>query len=154
MLDRLRVLLRDLGGRVTNPETPPDEASIAVVALALHVIRADGTVNASEEAALEAAIREHYGLDHKAYEQLLKIAKHEEDDAIDHYRFANHLKRHMDDRAKLEFVRILWGLVGSDGVHNELEDHLVWRIAEIIGVSGRDLTQRIAHPPAPSGVGS
>lgn len=135
MFERLKIFLGDLTGRNDEAQARPDEVSIAVVALALHVIRADGLVDFEEKQALETAIREHFGLGHAAFETLLVAATKEEDESIDHYRFASYLKRHLDDAAKREFIGILWTLAHADGRRNELEDHMVSRIAETIGVS-------------------
>jgi uncharacterized tellurite resistance protein B-like protein len=63
---------------------------------------------------------------------------------VDFFRFTSRINRALDERQKLEFIRMLWQIVHADDDRNELEDHLIWRIAELIGVSGRDrVTKRI-----------
>ena len=44
----------------------------------------------------------------------------------------------MEDR--IEIVRMMWMVVFADKKNHELEDNMVWRIAELIGVSSRDRT--------------
>lgn len=44
-------------------------------------------------------------------------------------------------------IELLWRAVFADGVVNELEDNMVWRTAELLGVSSRDrmiLRKRVA----------
>ncbi|MNL86338.1 Tellurite resistance protein TerB [compost metagenome] len=33
---------------------------------------------------------------------------------------------------------MLWEIVYADGERSEMEDHVIWRIADLLGVSGRD----------------
>ena len=33
---------------------------------------------------------------------------------------------------------MLWDIVYADGERSEMEDHVIWRIADLLGVSGRD----------------
>jgi uncharacterized tellurite resistance protein B-like protein len=44
----------------------------------------------------------------------------------------------MEDR--VEIIRMMWTVVFADRDNHELEDNMVWRIAELIGVSSRDRT--------------
>ena len=39
---------------------------------------------------------------------------------------------------KIEIVRMMWQVVFSDDKNHELEDNIVWRVAELIGVSPRN----------------
>ena len=45
----------------------------------------------------------------------------------------------MEDR--IEIVRMMWMVVFADKKNHELEDNMVWRIAELIGVSTRERTK-------------
>jgi uncharacterized tellurite resistance protein B-like protein len=33
---------------------------------------------------------------------------------------------------------MLWEIAYADGKRSEMEDHVIWRIADLLGVSGRD----------------
>jgi hypothetical protein len=48
------------------------------------------------------------------------------------------LLRHLGPEAKVELIRLLWEMVYADGEAHELEDNVVWRVAELIGVDSRD----------------
>jgi uncharacterized tellurite resistance protein B-like protein len=136
MFDRLMAFLNSLGGETPAPE--PDGVTVAVIALALHVIQVDGVVAESENKMLEQVIREHFNLSKGEFELMLKTAKKQEEDAVDLFRFTSRINRALDVRQKAEFIGMLWQIVHADDHRNELEDHLVWRVAELIGVSGRD----------------
>ena len=46
--------------------------------------------------------------------------------------------RSLSGEERLKFIELLWEIVYSDGENHELEDNLVWRVAELLGVDGRD----------------
>ena len=135
MFERLKTFLNTLGAETAKAE--PDETAVAIVALALHVIHADGVVEEKENQVLESEIRNYFNLSKGEYDEMLAAAKQQEERAIDLFRFTSRINRALDERQKTEFVGLLWQIVHADEQRNEIEDHLVWRIAELIGVSGR-----------------
>jgi uncharacterized tellurite resistance protein B-like protein len=136
MFDRLMAFLNSLGGE--TPANEPDSVAVAIIALALHVVQADGIIADAETETLETAIRSYFNLSKGEFDVMLKAARREEEDAVDLFRFTSRINRALDERQKTEFIGMLWQIVHADNDRNELEDHLVWRIAELIGVSGRD----------------
>ena len=134
MFERLKMFLNTLGAETAKAE--PDETAVAIVALALHVIHADGVVEEKENQVLESEIRNYFNLSKGEYDEMLLAAKQQEERAIDLFRFTSRINRALDERQKTEFVGLLWHIVHADDQRNEIEDHLVWRIAELIGVSG------------------
>ena len=135
MFEKLKTFLNGLAGEA--PKVEPDETAVAIVALALHVIHADGIVEEKENQVLETEIRAYFNLSKGEYEEMLAAAKRQEESAVDLFRFTSRINRALDERQKTEFIGLLWQIVHADDKRNELEDHLVWRIAELIGVSGR-----------------
>lgn len=135
MFETLKTFLNGLGG--DPPKVEPDETAVAIVALALHVIHADGVVEERENEVLESEIRAYFNLSRGEYQEMLDAAKRQEESAVDLFRFTSKINRALDERQKTEFIGLLWQIVHADDNRNELEDHLVWRIAELIGVSGR-----------------
>lgn len=136
MFERVMAFLNSLGGGSRTIE--PDSTAVAVIALALQVIHADGIVQESENQTLEAIIRSYFNLSKGEFETMLAVAQKEEEEAIDLFRFTSRINRALDENQKTEFIGMLWQIVHADNERNELEDHLVWRIAELIGVSGRE----------------
>jgi uncharacterized tellurite resistance protein B-like protein len=128
--------LNSLGGETQTVE--PDSVTVAVIALALNVIHADGIVAEAENDALERVIRNYFNLSKGEFEALLTAARVEEEHAVDLFRFTSRLNRALDAQQKAEFIGMLWQIVHADSQRSELEDHLVWRISELIGVSGRE----------------
>lgn len=136
MFDKVMAFLNSLSGESQGVEL--DSTAIAVIALALNVVQADGVIQASETETLESVIRAYFNLSKGDFDQMLAVARKEEEDAIDLFRFTSRINRALDEGQKTEFIGMLWQIVHADDDRNELEDHLVWRIAELIGVSDRD----------------
>lgn len=136
MFEKVMAFLGSLGSESQGVEL--DSTAVAVIALALHVIQADGIVQDTESETLESVIRAYFNLSKGEFELMLAAARKEEEDAIDFFRFTSRINRALDERQKTEFIGMLWQIVHADNERNELEDHLVWRIAELIGVSGRE----------------
>jgi uncharacterized tellurite resistance protein B-like protein len=59
-------------------------------------------------------------------------------EAIDLYAFTSVLKRSLTHQSCAEFIKIMWEIVYADGELHELEDNVVWRVAELIGVDSRE----------------
>jgi len=139
MFESIFAFLKNLpGGQVTSAKSlTADDPRVAAAALLIHVINADGQKNAEEQAELTAALSRAYNVHGAELKALMKTAQKAEGAAVDIYVFTNVLMRHLDETARVEFIRLVWEIVLSDGEMHELEENLVWRIAELIGVDSR-----------------
>lgn len=138
MFDRLQSLFQSLTQRRSSAAFTPDDPRVAVAALCLQVMEADGVVHRAEKEKLRNLLKESYGLSEGDLEALIAAGKRAENEAIDYYRFTTDLKRHLDEEERRQLIAALWDLVYSDGKRSEIEDHVVWRIADLLGVSNRE----------------
>lgn len=141
MLENVKEFLAGITGVDTTDGTSGfsgDDPRVAAGALMYHVIQADGVVRDVERERFEAVMRDEYALDRKELQRLIDAAKRADDEAVDLYRFTSILMRHLSREQCVSFVEILWEMVYADGVRHELEDNVVWRVSELLGVSGRD----------------
>lgn len=125
----------------SKPEAVMDshDPKLAVAALLIHLAAVDGQMKDEERKAIQGALMDHYALDEASVDKLVKEAALRDAEAVDLYRFTQAITRlEMDDR--IEIVRMMWMVVFADKKNHELEDNMVWRIAELIGVSSRDRT--------------
>jgi uncharacterized tellurite resistance protein B-like protein len=113
------------------------EPKLAVAALLVHLAAIDGSVSEDERQALRATLMDYYGLGEGEVEKLIVEATRWDQESVDFYRFTSALSS-LDDSEKLEIIRMMWQVVFADSKNHELEDNMVWRIAELIGVSARD----------------
>ncbi len=111
---------------------------LSVAAILVHIIAVDGVVTEDEKTRLRQVLKQRYDLDDFCTEKLITEATQKEDDAVDLYGFTSVLKRELDHDQRLEVVALMWEMVYADGELSEFEDNVVWRVAELIGVSARD----------------
>ena len=72
------------------------------------------------------------------------LAEHE---SVDLFHFTSLLNRALDEEGRARVIEMMWEIVYADGRRDELEDNLLWRAADLLGVSQRqriELRQRIA----------
>ncbi len=139
MFDRLLSFLQGLPASDGNGDrADQDDPRVAATALMLHVIDADGIRRDSEKDRLKELLVATYDVEGANLSSLLKVAEKAEHEAIDLYAFTSVLKRHLDDTSRVDFIELLWEVVFADGELHELEDNVVWRVAELIGVGQRD----------------
>lgn len=137
--------LADDKGDATD-EFSPDDPRISAAALMYHVIHADGVLREVEIERLETFVQAENEVHGAELRKLLSAAKSACDEAVDLYRFASTLMRNLDKEQRLRLIELLWELVYSDGVRHELEDNVVWRISELLGIDSRErvsLRQRV-----------
>lgn len=138
MLERLQNFFQSLASGRSSEGVAPDDPLIAVAALCIQVMEADGVVLEVETRRLRELLSEQYGLDAARLNALLDAGRQAESEAVDYYRFTSDLKRSLDEEQRQKLVGVLWDIVYADGKRNEMEDHVVWRVAELLGVSDRE----------------
>ncbi len=147
MFERFQKFFQGLGAE-ERPEFSRDDPRVAAAALFFHVVDADGVVEQVERDKVKELLEKSYGLDGSELQKLIDAGRQAEDESIDFYAFTSVLKRNLDAEQRVQFIELLWELVYADGVRQELEDNVVWRVAELLGVSDRDrvlMRQRVAE---------
>lgn len=153
MLERLQSFFQSLTqSREDEPAFAPDDPRVSVAALCLQVMEADGVVHDAERLKLRDLLREQYALDEHSIDALLAESRKVESEAVDYYRFTSELKRTLDESQRTQLVGILWDIVHADGTRSEMEDHAIWRIADLLGVSGRDRVHERQEAQARAGL--
>ena len=148
MFERFQKFFQGLGAEEEKPELSRDDPRVSAAALFFHVVDADGVVEQAERDKIKELLEKSYGLDGVQLQKLIAAGRQAEDESIDFYAFTSVLKRHLDAEQRVQFIELLWELVYADGVREELEDNVVWRVAELLGVSDRDrvlMRQRVAE---------
>lgn len=137
MFERLQHFLASLSGD-GKPTFAADDPRVAVMALCIQVMEADGKVLDVEKKALRARFKEFYGVGEAELNALVAAGSDAESEAIDFFRFTSELKRQLSEEQRVGLIGLLWEIVYADGERSEMEDHAIWRIADLLGVSGRE----------------
>jgi uncharacterized tellurite resistance protein B-like protein len=138
MLNAIKKFFADLSDDEAAPKFAADDYRLAAAALLIHVISVDGDISDAERDKLRALITSQFALDDADTDALIEAAIAAERDAIDMYRFTNKLKRALDEEGRRKIVEMMWQIVYADGRLNEFEDNVIWRAADLLGISTRD----------------
>jgi uncharacterized tellurite resistance protein B-like protein len=115
-----------------------DDYRLAAAAMLVHAAAIDGEMSQSENDKLHAVIKQRFNLDDAATEELIEKATTVEHEAVDLYHFTHQLNRSLDEEGRARIVEMMWEIVYADGKRDELEDNLVWRAADLLGISPRE----------------
>ena len=135
--------LTELFERLTNPQTRTgnlreEELRLAAAALLVNATAIDGEVAPEERRKLKTLLQTHFQLGDEESRRLIREAEVREQEAVDLYRFTSVLCGELDQDGRKQIIEMLWEIAMADGVVHEFESNLVWRVAELLGVSDRD----------------
>jgi uncharacterized tellurite resistance protein B-like protein len=120
---------------------------LAAAALLVHAAAIDGDVSDAEREKLHTVIKRQFALDEATTDELVGEATEAEHDAIDLYHFTSLINRSLDEEGRRRVVEMMWEIAYADGDVDEFERNLIWRAADLLGVSSRErieLGQRVA----------
>lgn len=115
-----------------------EELRLAAAALLVRAMVIDGETDKREQEATRRVLELHFGLDAAQTKQLVTEAERREHDAVDLYSFTSVITSQLDNEGRQKIVEMLWEIVMADGEVHEFESNLIWRVAELLGVSSRD----------------
>lgn len=136
VFEHLVDFLQSLGK--SSPEFGDDDPRVAAVALAFHIIDADGQEQNAEKKVLYESVSEKFELAGPELKALIAAGKAANRNSLDIFAFTSTLKRHLNRQECITFIGLVWEIAFADGYIYELEDTLIWRIAEMIGVDRKD----------------
>lgn len=149
MLDKLRQFISDVVSPVGSEHRTFDDGDyrLAATALLIHVISLDGPPSKAEMAKLHALLEHRFNLDPGMASVLVADATLVEGEAVDLYHFTSVIMRSVAEEGRLRIIEMMWELVYADGHVSEFEENVVWRAADLLGISSRErinLRRRVA----------
>jgi uncharacterized tellurite resistance protein B-like protein len=148
MLQALKKLISEVtDGNSHSDRFAEDEYRLAAAALLVHTANIDGNFAERERARLRGLIKQNFKLDDAATDELIAEAIEAEGRSIDLYQFTSKLNRTLDEKGRARMVEMMWQIVFADEVVTEFEDNLIWRAADLLGVSREEriaLRDRVA----------
>jgi uncharacterized tellurite resistance protein B-like protein len=158
MLDVLRQFIAEIVSPAVQDRRFDDTGyRLAATALLIHVVSLDGEPSKLEKSKLHELLENRFGLDPGTADQLIASATLVEGEAVDLYHFTSVIMRSVNEEGRLRIVEMMWELAYADGQVSEFEDNVVWRAADLLGVSSRDridLKHRVAARQAAPPTGS
>jgi uncharacterized tellurite resistance protein B-like protein len=146
MFDSFVKFVTDLTEGGKHPSRFEDnDYRLAAAALLVHAAAIDGDISEAARDKLHALIKQRFELDDASTTELLDEAAEAEHDAVDLYHFTSLLNRSMDEAGRRRVVEMMWQIVYVDGRVSEFEDNLLWRAADLLGVSSRERIELRRH---------
>jgi uncharacterized tellurite resistance protein B-like protein len=95
----------------------------------------------AERGKLQDLLKQRFALDDAAAAELIAQGAAADEKAVDLYHFTHLLNGSLDEAGRLRMIEMMWTMAYADGTLSEFEDNLIWRVADLLGVSS---TERIA----------
>lgn len=154
LLDKLRQIVADLASPSEGGQRRFDDNDyrLAAAALLVHLISIDGKVSEAEQHKLRSLLKSRFELDDTAVDELIETATRVEGEAVDIYRFTSLIMRSVDERGRARIVEMMWEIVYADEHVSEFEESMIWRSADLLGVSSNEriaLKNRVAGRTVP-----
>jgi uncharacterized tellurite resistance protein B-like protein len=124
-----------------------DELRVAYAALLVHAAAIDGAISASERGSLKDLLKQRFDLDDAEAADLIVRATAADERAVDLYHFTRLLNERLDEAGRLRLIETMWNVAYADGALSDYENNLIWRVADLLGVSQAErvaLRQRAA----------
>jgi uncharacterized tellurite resistance protein B-like protein len=148
MFESFRKFLADVSQGGKHPaQFEANDYRLAAAALLVHAAEIDGNISDVERTTLHHVIKRHFDLDETQTNTLLAEATQAEHEAVDLYHFTRLLNRALDEDGRRRMVEMMWEIVYADGRVTEFESNLIWRAADLLGISSRErieLGRRVA----------
>jgi uncharacterized tellurite resistance protein B-like protein len=120
---------------------------LAAAALLVHTAEIDGNMSDLERDQVHAVVKRQFGLDEATTDELVAEATEAEHEAVDLYQFTSLINRSLDADGRRRIVEMMWEIIHADGRVTDFESNLMWRVADLLGISSRErieLGQRVA----------
>jgi len=142
LFDAIKNFVADLASGEKQTDSLADhDLRVATAALLVHAAAVDGAMSETERDKLQSLLKQRFALDDAAAIALIEQGSAADDQAVDLYHFTRLLNDRLDDTDRLRMIEMMWTVAYADGALSEFEDNLIWRVADLLGVSS---TERIA----------
>jgi uncharacterized tellurite resistance protein B-like protein len=122
--------------RAQNPSGSKDWV-LAAAALLVRASTIDSEMSQARRTKLHAVLKARFQRDDLAVSRLIEAADAANRAAVDLYHFTRQLNNAIGDEDRRQIIKMMWEVIYADGKVNELESNIVWRVADLLGVSSR-----------------
>ena len=136
MLKTLRDLFESLSPLPAGADARATEHALqlATAVMLVEVMRADATFHAGEREAVQAALREKFGLSDDEAARLAELAGTTATASTDLFSFTSRINDAFEMPQKLRMIKHMWRVAYADGHLSEHERHVMWRIADLLHI--------------------
>ncbi len=110
------------------------QLQLATIALYLEMMLQDGQIHGDEKEATIKAINIHFNISAQEFDELFLLAKEELKQSTDYYQFTQLINSNFSQIQKIKIIENLWTIAYADSYLDDMEEHMVRKIAELIHV--------------------
>ena len=132
--------LKDLFDSIVAPPSgaaAPDREhtlQLATAVLLVEVMRSDADIGDAERAAVVAALGQTFTLSPDELQRLVELAERTARESHDLHSFTSRVNDTFDMPDKVRIVEHMWRVAYADGHLNAHEQHVLWRVADLLHV--------------------
>ncbi|MFK5892581.1 MAG: TerB family tellurite resistance protein [Pseudomonadota bacterium] len=119
---------------VTDEENSQHQLQLATTALFIEMMLQDDKQHSEEKNAVKNAIKTSLNVSSNEIDELFSLAEEELKNATDYHQFTQLINKNFDKFQKIKIIENLWSIAYSDSQLDDLEEHMVRKIAELIHV--------------------
>ena len=119
----------------------PDELQIAVSKILVRTAKIDDEFHILEEQKILELLAKYFSLNDEDSKNLMELGISEEKSATDLYTYTNTIKKSLELNERKKIIEMMWQIIVTDDNFDPYENNLVWRVAELIGISTRERVQ-------------
>ncbi len=138
MLNEIKEFFSGLAGTEKTAHFEESDYRLAAAALMVHLATLDHELSAENRATLHALLKSRFELTDELTTELIDAAVTAEHEAVDFYHFTHTLMRVLDEPGRQRIVEMMWQMTYADHKVSEFEDNMMWRIADLLGVSAQE----------------
>ena len=119
----------------------PTELQIAISKILVRTAKIDDEFHILEEQKILELLTKYFSLNDEDSKNLMQLGISEEKSATDLYAYTNTIKKSLELSERKEIIEMMWQIIVTDDNFDPYENNLVWRVAELIGISTRERVQ-------------
>jgi len=124
-----------------EPEDTKHDLSLAVTALMIEIMHIDGEMEDSEYAEINKALQKRFLLSDEETQSLIQKAQDASEQATDFHQFSSHIKDNYSTEERISVLKDFWRVAMADGHIDAQEEHLIRRVASLMGVYHAEFIQ-------------
>ena len=121
----------------TEQNSDDKNCRLATAALLTRVATVSSEMSEARREKLHAVLKSCFGLDDPATALLISNAAAADRSAVDLYHFTRCLNSVLDNEGRQRIIKMMWQVIYADERMDEFESNIIWRIADLLGVSSR-----------------
>ena len=139
MFDLIKKIIQTNSDKVEPTDQDVMTAHLALTVLLLEAAHADGKCSKEEKRHLVTTLETHFNVSKKEIESLLDESNTHREDYVDLFRYTRFLNENFTEKQKIKTIESVWRIILIDDHLEAHEDHFVHKLANLLGLSHKDL---------------